>query len=88
MAGGWNHIVDEEGRFRGVKLLENDGDVKEALEEVYGMIWFLADQLAQSVAPGSTEAREVISLQIIEQARRHYTHGLEISPSTTYRRRT
>lgn len=64
MAGSYNHIVDKNGALRGINLLENWGDMYEAIEECYGMIWYLA----------SGDAARV------EEARRNYQKGLELAP--------
>jgi hypothetical protein len=62
MAGSYKHIVDENGAFRGVELLDHLGDAYEALQECYGMIMFLAFG----------------DLKRVEQARQHYEEGLEL----------
>lgn len=66
MAGSYNHIITATGAFRGGGLLDNKGDVYEALEECYGMIWFLAQ---------GDKAR-------VEEARQHYQDGLKLAPQT------
>lgn len=81
MAGSYNHCVDTATG----KLLVNEqlqgmleccsGDVYEAVEEMYGMIWWLAMQL-QAVYPGTT------SREFVEAARRQYKTGLHGSPGT------
>ena len=43
MAGSYGHVTDDDGAFIGADLLENGGDVFEAVEEMYGMIWYLAN---------------------------------------------
>jgi hypothetical protein len=64
MAGSYNHIVKKpSGKFQGVELLDNLGDAWEALEECFGMIWYLADGDAEKV----------------EEARQNYKAGLERS---------
>jgi hypothetical protein len=45
-------------------MLENGGDVWEAIEEMYGMIWFLAH------GNGA----------LVEAARRNYIAGISVSP--------
>lgn len=64
MAGSYKHIVNEEGQFVGGELLENGGDVYEGVEEMYGMIWLLADGDASKV----------------EWARQNWKRGFELSP--------
>jgi hypothetical protein len=43
MAGSYRHVVDDEGEFRGVELIDNLGDAYEALEECVAMIKQLAN---------------------------------------------
>lgn len=78
MAGSWNHTVDREtGKLLSnvdlVGMLENGGDVYEYAEEVYGMVWWLADRLSLQL-PGKTAAGW------IEEARQNYRQGLALSP--------
>jgi hypothetical protein len=42
MAGSYKHVVDSNGEFRGVDLIDNLGDAYEALEEMYDMIQYLS----------------------------------------------
>jgi hypothetical protein len=64
MAGSYGHIVNEKGQFDGVELLENGGDMYEAAEELYGMIWYLAHGNAAEV----------------EKALQNYKEGIAVSP--------
>ena len=68
MAGSYNHCVDDNGRLYDPEtlngMLENGGDVYEAVEEMYGMIWFLA---------GGDPYK-------VEAARRAYKEGIEMAP--------
>jgi len=64
VAGSYNHIVEENGALRGIDSLENWGDMYEAIEECFGMIWYLANGDADKV----------------EEARRKYRKGLELAP--------
>lgn len=41
MAGSYRHIINQDGTFRGVDLIDNLGDAHEALEECYNMIQYL-----------------------------------------------
>lgn len=76
MAGSYGHTVDDEGKLYRPSImsdmLENGGDVYEAVEELYGMIWFLADgdpdKVAEArarydegilLAPGKQKARDI-----------------------------
>ena len=68
MAGSYNHAVDDQGRLRNPETMtnatENQGDAYETIEELYGMVWFLAN--------GAPE--------LVEEARRNYRVGIEFSP--------
>jgi hypothetical protein len=69
MAGSYNHIVQKNGNLssnsRIVNSLETGGDVFEAVEEMYGMIWYLAGKF-----PGQEK-------QMVEDARKYYREGLK-----------
>lgn len=47
MAGSYNHTVTKSGKLRSPKNMTNatetQGDAYETIEEMYGMIWFLAN---------------------------------------------
>lgn len=87
MAGSYRHVVTRNGNLKSnealIESLETGGDVFETVEELYGMVWFLA---WQSAAPGLglTEfknlqyAREMVK-HMVEAARRHHTLGLQAS---------
>jgi hypothetical protein len=68
MAGSYCHAVTGDGRLRNWRTIavatETQGDAFETIEEFYGMVWFLAD--------GSAER--------VEEARRNYRRGLQLSP--------
>lgn len=70
MAGSYGHIVQKDGNLRSnravVEMLENGGDVFEAVEEMYGMIWFLAGTYAYRDPRAA-----------VEDARRQYREGLK-----------
>jgi hypothetical protein len=80
MAGSYNHVVNDDGTLKSnealVNSLETGGDVYEAIEEMYGMIWWLANKLDESLpsmfGPHDTPF-------IVEQARLMHHEGLEIS---------
>jgi len=42
MAGSYGHVTNADGTYRGVALLENMGDMHEAVEEMWFMIHNLA----------------------------------------------
>lgn len=85
MAGSYQHCVDDEGRLFEPSILaqqlENGGDVYEAVEEMYGMIWYLAHEAADSLAEavGSPEGTFSVS-EMVEDARTRYVEGLAKSP--------
>lgn len=82
MAGGWNHVIDKNTGKLLVNedlnsMLENGGDVYEFAQEAYGMVYFLAHSIAgESWGPGAEVSN------VIENARRNYTNGLNWSPGT------
>lgn len=73
MAGSYHHVITSDGNLASneavVDMLENGGDVFEAVEEMYGMIWYLAAKLSF----GSDSLR--IKLEV-EEARQRYKEGL------------
>lgn len=87
MAGSYNHVVDSEtGRLldaEGINgMLEcHSGDVVECVEEMYGMIWWLAEQVRQSP---DQHFRGFSAADYVEDARQNYREGLEISPGTGF----
>lgn len=77
MAGSYNHCVDEDGKLldpeRLAEMLENGGDVYEAIEEMYGMIWFLAETARQVLPKLSTK-------EVVEISNKEYKVGIIESP--------
>ncbi len=80
MAGSYLHAVDDKGRLRSnrkfVNNIENLGDAYELAEEMYGMIWWLANKVASEVGDGSLEARSLF----VEAARTQYSEGIRMAP--------
>jgi len=76
MAGSYRHVVDDQGRLgsneRVVGMLENGGDVYEAVEEMYGMIWYLAGGVAALSGVDAPLA------DFVEKARTMYEAGIEL----------
>jgi hypothetical protein len=74
MAGSYNHIITDQGNLVSnetfVKMIENLGDAYEDVEEMYGMIWWLAKP-----ATGDVSSPEVL----VEQARQNYEEGLKLA---------
>ena len=68
MAGSYNHATTKKGRPRNSETLgiatETQGDAYETIEEMYGMIWWLAEGDAERV----------------EEARENYQRGIKMSP--------
>lgn len=68
MAGSYHHAVTKKGKLRNRENMliatETQGDAYETIQEMYGMIWFLAN--------GNRDK--------VEQARTFYRLGLTASP--------
>jgi hypothetical protein len=81
MAGSYNHvIIKKTGNLIGNEpprgapfsdMIENLGDAYEAIEEMYGMIWYLATTLAPE--------DKLVAKAAVEQARKNYKEGLKRS---------
>ena len=87
MAGSYNHCVAEDGQLLISRQLQSmleccSGDVYEAIEEMYGMIWWLAEQntLGKYGRPGSDEFPFWTPADWVERARQSYERGLDGSP--------
>lgn len=78
MAGSWNHMTTKKGKLRSNEsmrqMLENGGDVYEALEECYGMVWQLASQLDVNLGAEKGAAFYV------EEAQTRWKDGISFSP--------
>jgi hypothetical protein len=65
MAGSYNHATDASGRLRNWRRMtiatETQGDAYETIEEMYGMIWWLAKG----------------NRLMVEEARANYRQGIE-----------
>ena len=95
MAGSYNHVVKKEsGQLRtrsGVLgMLETySGDVYEAVEEMYGMIWYLASQQIENDRdywiPDPEMRKEEIE-KLVEEARQNYKEGLKKSPTKRFKK--
>lgn len=72
MAGGYGHVVQKDGNLasnsRVNGLLENGGDVYETVEQMYGMIWFLAVTYAYKDPKAA-----------VQDARNQYKVGLKMA---------
>jgi hypothetical protein len=82
MAGSYNHIITKQGNLVSnetfVQQIENLGDAYEAVEEMYGMIWFLAHSEDSCVDPQAA----------VEAARQNYEAGLQLARETPNKRKT
>ena len=65
MAGSYSHVTTDDGNLRDnesfVKMVENLGDAFETVEEMYGMIWYMATHTPnpkESVKQACAEYRE------------------------------
>jgi hypothetical protein len=68
MAGSWDHITTKSGKFQGTRLIDNLGDAYETLEQCYGMIQWLAEQIALETNSDRPA--------VIVDAQAHYKDGL------------
>lgn len=68
MAGSYKHCVNDDGQLYNNEnlhdMLGTFGDVDETIEELYGMVWFLAE---------GDPVR-------VEEARQYYGRGIMMSP--------
>jgi hypothetical protein len=72
MAGSYNHCVAKDGQLLVnedlIQMVENLGDAYEALEEMYGMIWYLAAATsAQQAAVAPVSAAIGVGTDAIQQ---------------------
>lgn len=88
MAGSYGRVVKDDGSLQPAKkicsMLECvSGDVAEAVEEMYGMIWYLADKAARGVEEswGDPEGTQNAA-DFVKDAQENYVEGLRLSPST------
>lgn len=84
MAGSFNHIIDDQGRLieplSMADMLDTGGDVYEAIREMYGMIWWLAEQ---NTMGGPVLKGDVMwtKQDWVNAAESKATRGLDASPS-------
>lgn len=87
MAGSYNHVTGQAGELLNPPAVLGmldcySGDVYEAIEEMYGMIWELATRLSQETADDEwIESAETA----IEDARQNYQRGLAVSPTKRFK---
>lgn len=77
---GYNNIVTENGKLIGPKNIDwalvAFGDTHETVEEMYGMIHYLAARL-ELVSPEDITKSHA---DIVEEARQNYRRGIRMSP--------
>lgn len=82
MAGSYNHIINSKGDLRDnesfVQMIENLGDAYEAVEEMFGMIWYLAH-----MAP---DAGTMSPVDLVEHARQNSALGLQLAKANPNKR--
>jgi len=84
MAGSYGHVVNKHGglisneKMNG--MLENGGDVYEAVEEMYGMIWWLATQIANEQFGAAADPA-----LYVDAAQTEYKTGLAESPTKRFK---
>lgn len=80
MAGSYLHTVNDRGQLRRDQSIscENLGDAYETIEEMYGMIWWLAHQITREYGGEDSET--------VELARLRYREGLATSPGIHIKR--
>lgn len=82
MAGSYNHVVTDHGNLGSSEfvngMLENGGDVFEAVEEMYGMIWWLAHRLETY--------EDTPAHKHVDEAMEEYKRGLRLAKDANRRR--
>lgn len=87
MAGSYNHCVEKpSGKLLINRQLQGmleccSGDVYEAIQEMYGMIWWMAEQLTLGNRPDyGLPGGNWTKAEWVERARQQYKYGLDVSP--------
>lgn len=55
MAGSYEHATNLDGTYAGTDMLENMGDMKEAVDHMWFMIWYLSGGDQQKVKTASDQ---------------------------------
>ena len=88
MAGSYSYIVDADGGLMdrdGIKRsLHSDEITLECIEELYGMIWFLADALVYAQRPDTTKDVWMHRADQVKVAQDNATEGLLFSPTERF----
>jgi hypothetical protein len=81
MAGSWDHMTTSKGKLLNneqfTQMIENLGDAYEAAEECYGMVWYLAWQLAE-IGDREGKPSHADILGVITEAVQHHQYGLKL----------
>lgn len=80
----YNQIVDSNGGLINIEYASTS-EVFRAVEQMYGMIWYLAERLNANLPAGAPAFREMDRLELVEEAREHYQQGLRWSPTERYK---
>lgn len=86
MSGSYSHATTDEGKLRHETTMggaiETPGDAYETIEEMYGMIWFLANRVMRELemAHGEDEGSFGDGADAVEEAQQNYRKGLALSP--------
>lgn len=77
MITSYNEVVNNDGNLDPDKIeaLVRGGDVFAVVEQLYGMVWYLAETAAPASPPAMVKA-------MVEAARRHYDKGLVYAKGT------
>lgn len=74
-----NQLVDEDGGLLTPAWIEKNADTSvliEAIQELYGMVWYLAEENVADFITKRSDKRT----EIVERALARYREGLELSP--------
>jgi len=82
VAGSWDHMTTKSGKLRNNEsfcdMVENLGDAYEAAEECYGMVYYLARQVANMRTVYGSFGQTVTREEVIREAQDHYKEGLRL----------
>jgi hypothetical protein len=97
MAGAYNDVVEEDGSLQPeedlaslIEISPTGFEVAAIVENMYGMIWYLAHALATQVAyqlSPNDSAREALIKGYVQAAQKQYKQGLAVSPTARYKER-
>lgn len=81
---GYKDAAKENGQLRSrsefLQLIDNWGNTYETIEEMYGMIWFLANFIMVNKTLLDDQSPE-LTKEVVETARRQYQQGIAVSPT-------